>query len=758
MNAGVLDRDLMPDFPGMTDADNCRDWDTGLPINSGAIRDQDEQYWDTYRGTPKAIITLKAGQRLWENRFGNLTAVRFYAAPPSLSAVATNRPPGPDRVVASVRQSVTPMLMQALDPAWFGLKFEPVRALALAASTQSQDFGQLFLGFSFFLIAAALLLMSVLFQFGIEQRSAEVGTLLAIGFTPAKVKRLLLSEGTVIALLGAALGAWGGARYAQAMVRGLNTVWSDAVAGASLVYAPEPRTVLVGAAVAVVITVLTMWFALRRQVARPARELLASGGELESDPDTRAARGPGEPRSRAKWLALSCAVVSVGLLAWGLVNPGAGAAGLFFGSGALLLLAGLAAAAAWLTRLGNTAEATRLTIGGLGIRSATRRRRRSLSVIGLLACGSFLIASIGVFRLDAVRDAGQPGSGTGGFALIGEATQPVVEDLNSTKGREVFNLDTNALAGVSFVQLRVRAGDDASCLNLNRAQKPRLLGVRPDTLAGRFAFSRVAEGVNPDRPWQALVRGEFYPTRGKPLASDEVAAIGDAASIQWALGKKVGDVIPYTDDRGREFKLRLVGAVANSILQGNLLIAEDEFIARFPSATGYQLLLIDAPAERLDGVSAELTRALRDLGLETTRTVERLAAFNAVQNTYLGTFQILGGLGLVLGSVGLGVVVLRNVMERRGELALLLALGLRRPALKKLVLVEHSALLLAGLGVGIVAAWVAVLPSLLSPGAQKPGVSLALTLVAVLVNGALWTWLATVVAMRGRLLDALRNT
>ena len=32
-----------------------------------------------------------------------------------------------------------------------------------------------------------------------------------------------------------------------------------------------------------------------------------------------------------------------------------------------------------------------------------------------------------------------------------------------------------------------------------------------------------------------------------------------------------------------------------------------------------------------------------------------------------------GGLGLLLGSVGLGVVVLRNVLERRGELALLLA-------------------------------------------------------------------------------------
>jgi len=44
-----------------------------------------------------------------------------------------------------------------------------------------------------------------------------------------------------------------------------------------------------------------------------------------------------------------------------------------------------------------------------------------------------------------------------------------------------------------------------------------------------------------------------------------------------------------------------------------------------------------------------------------------------VQNTYLNTFQVLGALGLLLGSAGLGVVVLRNVLERRAELAAMLA-------------------------------------------------------------------------------------
>ena len=99
-----------------------------------------------------------------------------------------------------------------------------------------------------------------------------------------------------------------------------------------------------------------------------------------------------------------------------------------------------------------------------------------------------------------------------------------------------------------------------------------------------------------------------------------------------------------------------------------------------------------------------MSRALQDVGLELTPAAERLNAFNAVQNTYLGTFQILGGLGLLLGSAGLGVVVLRNVLERRGELGLLVAVGFRRRALQRLVLSEHGALLVLGLGIGIAAA------------------------------------------------------
>lgn len=725
----AADRTLMPDFPGMTDADNCRDWDTGFPIKTDLIRDKDEKYWDDHRGTPKAFITLATGQKLWSNRFGDLTAIRYSAADGAEA-----------KITASIRQN--------LDPATASLHFQPVRASALQAVAQAQDFGGLFIGFSFFLIVAALILMALLFQFGIEQRATEVGTLLALGFTPKQVRRLLLGEGLLIAVLGGVVGLIGGVWYAHAMLLGLSTLWRDAVGTSALQYHAEPGTLAGGVIGGVIVALFTVWLALRKQARQPARELLAEGANSESLESATPAR-----KQRPLWIGIGATVLAVAMIGSAFGGGGNISPGAFFGAGALLLIAGLSFSSVFLNKLSVSEAAESLSVSGLGVRNGTRRRKRSLATIGLLACGSFLVVAVGANKLDAVKDSARRNSGTGGFTFWGETSIPVVEDLNTEAGRDFFSLNPKTVEGVSFVPLRVRDGDDASCLNLNRAQKPRLLGVKPELLSerGAFTFAKVADGVDAKNPWAALTKG------GTPLAEDEVPAIGDMNSILWAMGKKVGDTVPYVDERGNEFKLRLVGAVANSILQGNLIIAEEEFVKRFPSESGYRTFLLDVPSNRAETVSEELSRALADVGLELTATTKRLAAFNAVQNTYLSTFQILGGLGLLLGSVGLGVVVLRNVLERRAELAVLLAVGFRRGVLRWLIVSEHGALLLIGLLIGVVSAVVAVMPALLSPGAEVPYVSLALTLGAVLVSGAIWTILATRLALRGQLLNALRN-
>jgi hypothetical protein len=631
-------------------------------------------------------------------------------------------------------------LLAALNPQQLGLRFEPVREQALKAAEQSQDFGELFLGFSIFLVVASLLLMALLFQFGLEQRVTEIGVFAALGFTQKRIRRLLLGEAAALATIGAMMGAVAGMGYAWALLWGLNNMWSGATGGARLHFHATAMTLLIGIFSSVVAGLAAMFLTFRRLGRQPATELLA--GTLKS--------GPAKGGRRGKWVAIGSGLGGVGLAGYSLVSADTANPEIFFTAGALILIAGLGGMSVWLNSLARRSRARHMTPGSLAMRSCSRRIRRSLATAVLLASGCFVIVALGVFHLDANRQSSDRRSGTGGFAFVGESTVPLVHDLNSKSGREYFGLNEADMAGVNVVSLRVRDGDDASCLNLTRAQQPRVLGVKPELLLGRFTFQKVAKGHDGGSGWGIL-------RRRAGQAPDEISAIGDANSIQWALGRKVGDVIEYAAGGGRTVKLRLVGALANSMLQGNLLIDEEEFIRLFPSESGYRMLLIECSRNSQAIVSGTLSRGLRDNGLELASAVDRLNAFNAVQNTYLGTFQVLGGLGLLLGSAGLGIVVLRNVLERRAELGLLLAVGLRRRLLHRLILTEHAVLLLFGLGIGVVGAVIAVMPSLVTPGSRLPYGSLAVTLTLVLINGLFWTWAATRLALRGDLLAALRN-
>jgi ABC-type antimicrobial peptide transport system permease subunit len=219
----------------------------------------------------------------------------------------------------------------------------------------------------------------------------------------------------------------------------------------------------------------------------------------------------------------------------------------------------------------------------------------------------------------------------------------------------------------------------------------------------------------------------------------------------------LGETFEIDDGRGNPVRLRVVALLADSIFQGDLMIGEANFLRLFPDTAGSRFFLVETPPERIATVKNTLPQNLGDYGFSVETTGRRLAEFLAVQNTYLSTFQSLGGLGLLLGTFGLAAVQLRNVFERRGELALLRATGFRRVTLGWLVLLEHAVLLTAGLAVGTLAATLAVLPHLLHRGAAAPWASLAVTLLAVLLVGLAAGAMAVRAVVRAPLLAALRE-
>jgi ABC-type antimicrobial peptide transport system permease subunit len=128
-----------------------------------------------------------------------------------------------------------------------------------------------------------------------------------------------------------------------------------------------------------------------------------------------------------------------------------------------------------------------------------------------------------------------------------------------------------------------------------------------------------------------------------------------------------------------------------------------------------------------------------------------------VENTYLSTFQMLGGLGLLLGTMGLAAVLLRSILERRRELALLRTLGYQPKDFLVMTIAENAAILLGGLLTGVLCALIAVAPALLERGGRVPALTLMPLLAAVLVVGLLISLLATAAALRGSTLAALRS-
>ena len=187
-------------------------------------------------------------------------------------------------------------------------------------------------------------------------------------------------------------------------------------------------------------------------------------------------------------------------------------------------------------------------------------------------------------------------------------------------------------------------------------------------------------------------------------------------------------------------------------------MSQANFHALFPEQEGFQVMLVETAPERATDVAAEIEDALEDAGGDATSTAERLASYHRVENTYLSTFQTLGGLGLLLGTVGLATVLLRNVLERRRELALLGAIGYRRAHFLLMVAAENALLLAGGLIAGAVCAAIAITPALVERGGRMPLTSSgALLLFAVFATGLLSSLIATRAATRSPLLQSLRS-
>ncbi len=763
MEGWAADAGLMPDYRGITDADSLADWDPpdSFQLDLSRIRPRDEEYWKQHRGTPKAFVSLAAGQSLWtqtDARHGRLTSILFRPTLDTTAPAAAGDVAASKAGLDALRQRLEPAILRHLPPAALAMAIRPVREQALMAGAGSTDFAGLFIAFSFFLIAAAAMLVSLVFRLGVERRAREIGLLRAVGFSPGKVRRFWLTEGAVLALVGSLLGLAGALGYAWLMLAGLRSWWSDAVNAPFLDLYVAPMTLPIGLAAGFAVAMISIALALRGLARRSPRALLAGATSLDPLQPARGRAAAGlSPGTLARILAVLFFIAGVAAAVAPAVTNAIAPTSSFFAAGAALLVAGLAALSALMSRSNPRPVAAphRFAMVRLGTRNARRQRGRSLLTAGLIASAAFVIVAVGASRHGADAGALAKDGGTGGYDLLAESVAPLHEDLSTPRGRSNVALtpETDALLkDATVMALRLLPGEDTSCLNLYQVSKPRLLGV-PEAFIGRggFAFAGMLADASPAEranPWVLLDRA---------FDDGAVPAIGDANTLMWLLKLAVGDDFMMIDERGNPLRLRIVAMLSGSMLQGELVICERDFTRHFPSVAGYNVLLIDGADANATELARSMEKDLSRYGMDVEQGIDRLNEYRAVENTYMSTFQTLGGLGLLLGTVGLAAVMLRNIQERRGELALLRAVGYSRGALGWMVSAENAGLLIAGLAIGTVSALVAVAPHAVRRPGDIDWASLAIILAAILVAGLVSGGLALRSALRTPLLPALRR-
>ncbi|MBN2532255.1 MAG: ABC transporter permease [Spirochaetales bacterium] len=713
------ERSVVPPFPGLSDASQCRNWDPGIPIDPGKIRDKDEEYWNKYRELPKAYISLASARNIWKNPFGTLTSIRYPA----------------DKI--SIKQ-IEDSLTGQLDPGSFGFEFLPVREKGLYAGENAVDFGGLFIGLSFFIITASLLLLSMFISIEKEYRAPEFGLLRSMGYSKGKVITIFLIETLIIIICGNLAGMPAGILYNQGVLWGLNSIWKGAVGTSSLTLFVHPATIGTGLLMSLAVTVFTIFAAGWKYFTLPITHLIrAKGMEV-----------PGMKKStpiRSLVMMLACILPVFLMFFLSLTKIITIDETHFFLSGFLLLGACISFCNLVLSLVKTVKKGKKPNLSSLGVNNLALRKKKSMVTISLLAFGIFVIISVGVFRGKLPQNPELRSSGTGGFRFFVETSLPITRDTS-----DVLTNQFASATGTSFVFIRVQEGDDASCLNLNYVEKPRVLGVMPDEFAkrGSFSFTEVPDSHSKKNPWLSLHEKQ---------ENGIIPAIADQTVITWSLEKKIGDILLIKDESGKDIPVKFVAGLENSVFQGNIIISDEFFKELYPSVSGYRLLLVDVPESGAMDFAQRLEDRLKILGPIIETAEQRLESFTIVENTYLSIFLLLGGIGVLLGSLGFGIIVLRKIMESKQEYAILRAVGFSRLSLFFSVLIENSYLLFSGLACGLFSGIGALLLYRTSQSTNFSFGFILIILTGILISGIIWISVLAITTFSRSLITVLRN-
>ena len=691
---------LMPEIPGMTETDSCSDWESGIPIDTDKITDKDELYWDQYRMTPKLIISYSLAEKLFASRYGLATALY------------TNQPLDDDKqkeLENTVKQYAQPEIIHLADQ-------------ANNAVNNSLDFGGLFLSLSMFLIASALLLPAILFSINIQNRSGEIASLKSLGFTNKQIKKLIFSESAIITLIGGIPGIFLGIAYAKLLNIGLADNFSGAIAGFKLSLFYTPKTLAIGYLATSFIVLIAIYLKANGLLKRTIKQAFTANLD-ESIP-------------KSKKLNITKIISSIAFITAILIPLVAkGSIMTFFAAGSALLVSGLTGFKSLLnsSKAQNTARFNTVKIA---INNLARNQGSSLAVAISIACGVFMVIAVGLNHHNPLKNADKNYGPTGGFDLAIDCSVPVPHLI------EPADIDFSAL------QFRVNAGDDASCLNLNRPGQPSVIAADINKLKQLKPFTFASTAPETPNDWSILE--DDNPN------DNIIPAVTDYNTIMWALHKKVGDILEIEAQNGQVYQFKLMAGMESSILQGKLIISETAFKQLFPKINGYDLILVKSDT-KISKLQESLSNQLDEYGPEIRPATDIIAELYQVENTYMSMFALLGGLGMIMGCIVLALTVVRNTLSQARQYATMQALGFSLSQIRDMIYKTWLLPALAGIILGTISAIYSVWPKLNTTFNSTQVTTISYIIIGITGSTIICIFLAAYFSTNRNIIQTLRN-
>ena len=646
------DSALSANFPGLSDVERCTEWDSDLPIGMDLITTEDEEYWELYRSTPKAILPYGAIADKWGNEYGYATSVRVYDADPNI---------------------------QSLKHDMFGIQIFHPRESAVYAARNGVDFAGLFMALGFFIILSALLLMVIPISEMMVQRKGEIDLLKSMGYTPKKIRKIIWMESTPVVLLSSFTGVIVGILYTIVIMWLLGSYWKGATHTEGFSVYPHWITLMTGFITGILLSLAI----LRRVISRNIHQV------------TKNIRSYHIILDRKKALVLILAVVTMALAIYNLFITTSVA---LFSIVGLLLMITFALLGDYLICSKGKPSSAEFTDHNMVFRTLYAHRKQAILSYFSLAFGVFIVFSVGLNRPD-FSNASHLENATGGYSLWCESSIPVYHNINTPLGREKLNL-RDLPESTSILQCLKYSADEASCLNLNKVSSPSVLGIDlKELLSGSM---KVQKSIFPDQKGEELI--QLLKSSNKKV----IPALVDATVLQWSLGKSLGDTLFYTGSNGQEYAIQLAGTLPNTIFQGYILIDQSQFSKIWETTRGSELFLMQVEEGLLPNVKTMISQAMHEYGIRVTSTNDRLKQFNTVTDTYLTIFLTLGGIGLLLGIFGFIIVIRKNLSIRHNEIELYRTLGFLNLKIKDILYRENQIVPLYAIVTGLFSALIGI--------------------------------------------------